>query len=233
MAELTALRSELSEDDPTDTQVPLGAENTPPFALLERLDALEAELRTLTGRLERQSFEVNQRLSAAEARLNSLADVLEEKDGLGPVTPPDAENDAFPERQEQSIQLTAQEQADFDRIENLFGAQEYEAAIRRADQFVISYPGGPLTLQVMLKKAQAYEALENWEAAADAYLTLFNESGEQDIGSRALFGLAQSFERLDRPEDACRSYAQIGQLYPSSAMVVPANSAQKDLNCII
>ena len=229
--ELDTLRAELTAQAESDVEAPIGAVTELPVAVIERLDALEAELRALTGQLERLAFQSNQRLSAAEARLQSLSDVLMEKDGQGPIVAATPEVDPFPKRLTTATQLTAQESADFDRIERLFKTPDYEGAIRRIDQFVLAYPGGPLTLEVMLTKAQAYEALEQWEAAADAYLALFNESGEDDIGSRALFGLGQSFEKLDRVEDACRSYRQIAELYPSSAVVVSADQAKRALTC--
>lgn len=230
--ELQDLRAELTAPAETGVEAPLGAEVTPPIVLLERLDALEAELRTLTGRVERQGFEVNQRLTAAEARLVALAGVLQDKDGQGPLEITQPEEDPFPKRDNLETQLTAQERTDFDRIEAAFTATEFEEAIRRADQFITAYPGGPMTLDVMLRKAQGYQLVEQWENAAQAFLDLFNESGSDDIGSRALMGLAETFETLNRGEDACRSYLQVGQLYPSSAAVVPADQALKRLNCL-
>ena len=230
--ELQDLRSELIAPASSGAEAPLGSETTPPEVFLERIDALEAELRALTGRVERQGFETNQRLTAAEARLVALADVLQGKDGQGPLEIVEPSTDPFPERDSLETQLTAQEKTDHDRIEAAFAATEFEEAIRRSDQFILTYPGGPLTPGVMLRKAQAYQLLERWEDAAKGYLELFNQSGENDIGSRALMGLGESFEKLGRTADACRSYLQVGQLYPSSAAVVPANEAQKALNCL-
>ncbi|MEM9716630.1 MAG: hypothetical protein AAF826_08940 [Pseudomonadota bacterium] len=235
-AELATLQAELQDIRTTvsatpDGVAPEGAGSVTPVAVLERIDALEAELRSLTGRVERQGFEVSQRLTAAEARLVALADVLSDKDGQGPLEPIETEADNFLERNIQDTALTAQERLDFNRIEGLTAANDFEAAIRRADQFILTYPGGPLTLDVMLTKAQSYVALEQWNAAADAYFTLFTEAGEDDIGSRALMGLAASFEQLAKIEDACRSYAQVGEFYASSAAVIPADQALKRLEC--
>jgi len=231
LLELQELRAELTEPNPNGVEAPLGSETIDTSSFIERLDALEFEVRNLTGQIERQGFETNQRLTAAEARLANLAEVLNEKDGQGPLVITQPETNPFSDRTPRGTQLTAQEKADFERIEASFENAEYEEAIRRSDIFIPTYPGGPLTLDIMLRKAQSYEQLELWELAAQSYLDLFNESGSDDIGSRALMGLGASFEKLEKPEDACRSYLQVGILYPSSASVVPADQAQKALNC--
>ncbi|MEM9211446.1 MAG: hypothetical protein AAGA63_08160 [Pseudomonadota bacterium] len=231
MLELNTLRDELSAVPEGEAAAPLGANVSQPDDLLERVDALEAELRSLTGRLERQGFEINQRLSAAEARLSSLSNVLEIRDGLGPVQTQEERSTPFPMRVEDSVPLTQQERADYVRIETLYEALSYDEVVVRSEVFVQTYPGGPLTLDVMLRKAQALAAAERWQASADAYFDLFSEAGENDIGSRALMGLGDAFQRLGQKEDACRSYTQVGDLYPSSAAVIQADQARKDLNC--
>lgn len=228
-AELQDIRTELTK--PPVAGAPLGAEAPNPAALLERLDALEAELRSLTGQVERQGFVINQRLTAAESRLVSAAEALGQKDGLGPIESLQQERDPFPQRPSNQTTLTVREQADFERIIALIEAGDFIQAARRSETFVTTYPGGPMTFDVMLRLAQAYAAQERWDNAAQAYLNLFTEAGDDDVGSRALMGLAESFEALEKAEDACRSYLQVGQLYPSSASVIPADLALKRLQC--
>lgn len=105
----------------------------------------------------------------------------------------------------------------------LLTQHKYQEAIILLDSLEKRYPFHSMIDEVLFKKGQTYEGLQNWEKAIENY-TLVAESYSHDIlGDDATFKLAQLYEyRLSDPQKAAEYYKKIlfefgGSLYTAEA----------------
>ncbi|QBY00103.1 tol-pal system protein YbgF [Rhodophyticola sp. CCM32] len=234
--ELQRLRGELNT---TSGATGTGAEGGP----LQRLDAIEAELRRMTSlteelqlRIDRVVRDGTNRVGDLEFRLCELeaeCDIAdlgdtpslggEEPAGSGPVTPvvPSTGGAA----------LAVGEQTDFDRAQAAFDAGDYPEAAQLFAAFTQTYPGGPLSAEAHFLRGEAEAAQSNWSAAARAYLDSFSGAPDAPRAPESLTKLGTSLGQLGQSEEACLTLAEVELRYPSSQAVTDARAAMASLGC--
>lgn len=215
---------------------------------LQRMDAIEAELRRLTALTEELQIQIDRvvrdgtnRVGDLEFRLCEIeadCDIAElgETPSLGGVEPSGAAP-ILPESVTESVgaaegpQLAVAEQDDFDRAQEAFEAGDYAAAATAFEEFTQTYPGGPLSAEAHFLRGQAEAQQGAWSRAARAYLDSFTASPDGERAPQALTNLGRSLGRLGQIEEACVTLAEVAVRYPGDPAVADAEAERARLGC--
>jgi len=237
-AEIRALRAELDSDSTAGASAQLSG----PAVL--RLDALEQQLRGLTGQVEQLRFRIDQIVVDGTRRIGDLEFRLVELEGgdlsalgetptLGgepvemasvvPVQPDDALEDG--------VELAVSEEADFDAATQSLGDGDYANAVLQFGQFLSNYPGGPLSARALYHMGEAQEAIGSHKDAARAYLDSFMAKPDGSYAPQALMRVGLSLGQLGKVDNACRTLTEVLTRYPDSGVVEQARASQLDLGC--
>lgn len=210
---------------------------------LERLDAIEAELQRLTSKTEELEFRVNRitvdgtnRIGDLEFRLCELEPgcdigLLGDTPSLGGVDSAAVVPTPAPAPDTTGPALAVSEQADFERAQEALAASDFRGAADLFTTFISAYPAGPLTSEAYYLRGQALEELGELSAAARSYLDSFSGDPEGPIAADALFKLGTSLAALGQVPDACVTLAEVPLRFPTSDVVLEANSAMRNLGC--
>ena len=231
-SEINALRRELSTTGSPSIQLPASA--------LERIDALEAEVRRLAGQTEAISGRVEAVVRDGTNRIGDLEFQLAELGGgdlsaLGETAPlggaisaPVAPTPATPV---EGPELAMGEQADFDRAQEAFDAGAWGEAAQLLGQFVDAYPGGPMTGRATYLRGRALEAAGDRAGAARAYLSAFSGDPNGGDAPDALFRLATMLRDLGQSSEACITFGEVQSRFPGTGAEVEARNAAAALGC--
>ncbi|EKE44445.1 hypothetical protein OCGS_1283 [Oceaniovalibus guishaninsula JLT2003] len=235
LGEVQGLRRELST---TGTAQP----NLQGTGALERIDAMEAELRRLTSRAEEIEFRVNRVVTDGTNRIGDLQFRLCELEpgcdigALGSTPPLGGETGAAPAPAAPApatggAELAVGEQQDFDRAKEALDSGSFRSAADLFQTFTETYTGGPLTGEAHFYRGQALAALEDTEGATRAYLDAFSSAPDGVRAADALLQLGLGLEALGQRGDACLTLGEVPTRYPSSSAAGEATTARAALTC--
>ncbi|MBC6437083.1 MAG: tol-pal system protein YbgF [Rhodobacteraceae bacterium] len=213
---------------------------------LQRVDAIEAELRRLTGLTEELQLRIDlvvrdgtNRVGDLEFRLCELeadCDIasLGEATNLGGEAPhpstiavPATDGTAT-----DGAALAVSEQSDFDRARAALEADGYIEAAQLFAAFTQTYPGGPLSAEAHFFRGEAEAAQNNWSAAARAYLDSFSGAPDAPRAPESLTKLGTSLGQLGQTEEACLTLAEVEIRYPDADAALEARTAMANLGCL-
>jgi tol-pal system protein YbgF len=231
-AQIEGLRSELST-----TGAGLAADSQGPA--LVRIDSIEQELRSLTGRVEQMQFNVGNivkdgtnRIADLEFRLVALEggdlSQLGETTTLGgnvSVTAPKIQT------QTGSIATTAPEEEDYETAMSSLDNGDFVDAAEKLLNFTNSYPGGPLSGEAHYWRGEALVNTDNWNGAAKAFLESFSGSPDGRKAPNALYRLGVSLGKLGKSEEACLTLSDVAPRYPNSAIIGDVQAEMQGLGC--
>jgi tol-pal system protein YbgF len=212
-------------------------------SVLERVDAIESELRRLTARTEELEFRIERIVTDGTNRIGDLEFRLVELEGgdLGALaaTPPlggetperGLGQPAPPPGAGEAPLLAVGEQDDFDRARAALDAGDYDAAVERFAAFVETYTGGPLTAEAHFLRGRAHAGQGATTAAARAWLDAFNADPNGARAAESLMRLGQALGELGQVEEGCLMLDEVGARFPGSDMVAPAAEARRALSC--
>jgi len=208
--------------------------------LLQRTDALEQELRRITGLVESLQFRIDRIVKDGTNRIGDLEFRLVELEGgdvstlgqtstLGgedvPVGTPDTPIEGV------GVELAVSEQSDFDRAVAIVETGDYTDGVVKFDQFLLTYPDGPLTGQAHYWRAEALAGLGDWSNAARAFLESFSGSPSGIKAPKSLYRLGVSLAQLGQTQDACATLSEVELRYPTAVEVTDARSEMTALSC--
>jgi tol-pal system protein YbgF len=216
---------------------------------LQRMDAIEAELRRLSSLTEQLQIRVDSvvrdgtnRLGDLEFRLCELTPDCDistlpptpnlggvEPTGAAPLLPAPGTGTAGGGTG--GPQLAVAEQDDFDRARAAFEAGDFGQAATLFEAFTQTYPGGPLSAEAHFLRGTAEAQQDNWSRAARAFLDSFTAAPDGERAPFALTNLGRSLGQLGQIEEACVTLAEVGLRYPGSPAVAEAQSARASLGC--
>ncbi|PZX19666.1 tol-pal system protein YbgF [Palleronia aestuarii] len=213
-------------------------------SVLERVDAMEAELQRLTADTEEMQFRIDRvvrdgtnRVGDLEFRLCELEpdcdiSTLGDTPTLGgdTGTPPPAASAPAPQSNG-AAELAIGEQQDFDRAKAALDSGEYRSASDLFAAFAETYTGGPLTGEAHYLRGTALSELGETAAAARAYLESFSGSPDGTRAPDALLQLGLELDALGQREDACATLYEVTGRFPESPAADEAQSARADLAC--
>ncbi|MEM7644944.1 MAG: tol-pal system protein YbgF [Pseudomonadota bacterium] len=209
--------------------------------VLERVDAIEAELRRLTQATERMEFRIESvardggnRIEDLRFQLCELTEdcdlgALPEPGPLGgePETPAPAP--AAPDAG--GPQLAIGEQVEFDTARRALDEGRNAEAAQLFSQFVTTYPTGPLTGRAQMLRGRALAADGQPAEAARAYLEAFSGAPEGPDAPDALLGLGQALGALGQTNEACLTLDEVSVRFPQAPAAGQAQSARAGLGC--
>lgn len=210
---------------------------------LQRLDELEREMRRLTGSLEQLQFRIDRVVKDGTNRVGDLEFRLIELEGgdlsqvgktltlggeeasLEPAVSVGADNS------EAQAELTVTEQGDFENAFAAFRDGDYGGAVDQFDQFVVTYPSGPLSGEAYYWKGEALAGLADWSNAARSFLESFSGSPKGSLAPNALFRLGVSLYELNQPDESCLTLTEVGLRYPDADVVGEAHQQMQNQGC--
>lgn len=234
--EIQRLRSELST---TGAPAQIGGGNS----LLDRLNAIEAELQRLTSKSEELEFRINRitvdgtnRIGDLEFRLCEVEPgcdigLLGDTPSLGGVDSAAVVPAPQPAPDTTGPALALGEQADFERAREALAASDFQAAADQFTVFVQTYPGGPLSSEAYYLRGEALEGLGQSSQAARSYLDSFSGDPTGPIAPDALFKLGISLAALGQVADACVTLNEVPLRFPSTEAASEAQQAMRNLAC--
>lgn len=242
-AELSVLYGDIlqlkQQLDPTG----LRAGNTDGSTPLDRLISIEQSLQVLTARTEELEYRIDRivsdgtnRVGDLEFRLCELEDgcdigSLGETPTLGggtetPVSPIFSGLSGV-----EGDELAMSERTDFEAAQLAMEEQRYQDAEQLFDDFIKTYPGGPLGVQAQMGRGRALELLGNAREAGRAYLAAFNLNPEGAEAPRALLQLGRMMAAIGQMETACVMLGEVGRRFPASEAAVDASNSLASLTC--
>lgn len=244
--ELTVLHVEIQRLKREFSTTGSPAPNLSGSSILERVDAIEAELQRLTRQTEQLNQRVQNVVTDGTNRIGDLAFRLcelepgceftgEDTPTLGgdsgtaaitaPVTTPGDSADG------DQVELAVGEQADFDAASQALADGDFQTAADLFAQFDSAYPGSPLAPEASLRRGQALEGLGDTREAARAFLASFTGDSEGPVAPEALYELGAALGRLGQVDQACITLGEVGIRFPSSAFVATATEEMASLSC--
>lgn len=221
-------------------------------SMLDRMNAIEAQVTRLTAKTEELEFRINQVVSDGTNRVGDLefrlceleqdCDIskLGETSSLGGGDLPDVTGPAAP-----SIaatpdpaadngaggQLAVAERADFDAALAAFEAGNATEAAELFGRFVEVYPGGPLTGRAQYLRGEAFEEQGMVAEAARAWLASYSGDPDGDNAADALFKLGTALGQLGQLNEACATLGEVPNRFPGSGAAADAQAARASLGC--
>lgn len=215
--------------------------------VLERVDAMEAELQrviaaneALTNRVDRVVSDGTNRIGDLEFRLCELesgCDIgsLGETPTLGGGALPTA---VTPQPVAPvgdvtgGVELAVAERDDFDRAKATFDAGSFEAAAEQLQRFTETYQGGPLTGLAHLMRGEALQSLGLTSSAARAYLESYSGTPNGPTSPTALLKLGLALDGLGQNAEACITLAEVTLRYPDTEASIEAQAARASMGCV-
>ena len=220
--------------------------------MLDRVNALEAEIVRLTDKIEELEFRIESLVSDGTNRVGDLefrlcelepdCDIgsLGETPTLGggemPQVPATATEPVLPtDPGAGSIggggELAVAEQADFDAAMAAFEAGDMATASDLFTRFADAYPSGPLTAdaQYMAGEALAQQGLV--AEAARSYLAAYSAVPAGQYTTSALLKLGAALGELGHMNEACVMFDELLTAFPMAPEVTQAEQARAALGC--
>ncbi len=216
-----------------------------PAPALTRLDQLEAELRSLTNRVDVLTNDVDRIVKDGTNRIGDIEFRLTELEGgdtslvgqtspLGgglttPAAPPPPA--AVAPGAGTGGQLAVAEQTDFDAARAAYDAGNHGRAIELFDAFLATYPVGPLSTEAQFLRGEAQASRGEWNAAARSYLDAFSGAPDSPVAPRSLYRLAVSLGQLGKVQEACLTLTEVSIRYPGSEVTAQVPAQRQALSC--
>lgn len=216
----------------------------PPEALLDRLDALESELRALTARTEELEGRVRRIVADGTRRVGDLEFRLVELEGgdvsrLGETTTlggADAGGGLPPAvaplpGTAPGGEMALGEEAAFETALAAQQAGDHAAAAEGFARFLETYPGGALSAEAHYWRGEALAAQGDWRAAARAFLDAYSGDPQGPRAAEALWKLGVGLDRVGQRDDACLTLAEVAPRFPGTPAAAGAEAEMQSLGC--
>lgn len=208
--------------------------------VLQRVDAIEAQMARLTARTEELGNRINAVVADGTNRVGDLNFRLTELEGgdLGALgeTPVLGGDAIVPSvgaavSAPEGVELAISEKADFDAAQSALTAGEYRSAADKFASFNEAYPGGPLAADAHFYQGEALRNLGDWNAAARAYLASFSGAQESPRAPEALYNLGLALNELGQQREACLMLQEVGTRFSGSEQVAAAQGSMQTIGC--
>ncbi len=189
--------------------------------LIARVDALEAQLRTLTGQVEEQgnrTRQIEEQVARLRADLTARIDRLEPPPVARPAEPsrpePAAEPPARPSASASASSADGAEEA-YNVGFRLWDQRRFAEAQTALETAVTRYPNSRWTSWMRNLQGRAYLDDNKPATAARILLANYQNNPRGERAADSLYFLGQALTRLNRRAEACRVYDELAQVYPN------------------
>lgn len=206
-----------------------------------KVDRLEAEVRTLTGRVEMLTHELEQTQSRLEAVTAALAG---EAPGGAPVNlsgQAASDTDLIANAITQSagaqgaasVELPLDADAAYTYASEFLLASDYVRAERAFSLFLQSFPNHPRAADARFRLGEVYLATNKNAEAADTFIAFIRAYPNSARGAEAYLKLGTAFARLNQSAEACKVFKSMKSKYPNAApqVIQRADVEMAKINC--
>ena len=195
--------------------------------LVARVDALESQLRTLTGQVEDQGNRTRQledQMARLRLDLQGRIDRLEQPGTAEPAAPsrsPSRPSTAEPAATEPETPAPAPpRQADaaqeaYNGAYRLWDNGQFGEAQQALEAAATRYPDSRWTSWMRNLQGRAYLDDNKPATAARIFLANYQDNPRGERAADSLYFLGQALTRLNRRSEACRVYGELEQVYPN------------------
>lgn len=212
-----------------------------------RLQALEAQIRDLTGQVERANFNAQQASANldkfkndAEGRLQKLEEMRgnisaqSKSDAVAPVTNGDqAANGDNADVIEAEAAVNATPEELYNRAYAAMQKKEYETAEKNFRDFLAKNPSSKLAANAQYWLGETYFARGNYKAASAVFAESYQKYPKSIKAPDSLLKLGLSLSQQNRTKDACTVLNQLAKEYPSTSGTIATRTEVelKKLKC--
>jgi tol-pal system protein YbgF len=208
-------------------------------SVIDRVNALEAQVRDLTAATEKLEYRVNRIVTDGTNRIGDLEFRLVELEGgdiskLGETTTLGGEEIALPsvpQPETNGPELAIGEKVDFDNAKRAFEDGKYQDSAEMMARFTQTYPDSPLTPQAMLIRGNAFAALSDHKSSARAYLEGFSTYPVSEVAPETLYRLGDALGELGQTDAGCQTLSQVAIRFPGNDFVAQAEARMTTLGC--
>jgi TolA-binding protein len=193
-------------------------------SLTARVDALEAQLRTLTGQIEEanhRSREVEDQIARLRAELSGRIERLEappravaEPPAATPARPSPRPQPPAAEPAAPAPAPSGAEEA-YNAGFRLWDQHHYAEAATALDASATRYPNTRWTSWMRNLQGRAYLDDNKPATAARVLLANYQDNPQGERAADSLYYLGQALTRLNRRAEACRVYDELARVYPT------------------
>ena len=197
---------------------------------LDRIQAIETELQTMTAKVESFEFQLNKlttdsikRFDDIEFRLCELEEACDISQMSSSTLFEGELKIVIPKvdlKKEEINELAVAEESDYEEAKVAFDNEEFDIALEKFRSFMEAYPEGDLTNQSHYYIGSALYSLEKWQDAINAYSMFINLNSESLLLGESYLQIGKAFAALEQWTDAARSYLSAFQ-YDREAAVAP------------
>ena len=209
---------------------------------IDRMNAMEAQLRRLTNQTEQLQNRVGRIASDNERRLGDLQFRLCELEpgcnlgsvsmtGSGPAVAPEMLPAPPAEGDGTGPASTEAERHDFDAAEAALTAGDHLRAAEMFGAVAETHAGGPLTAEALFRRGQALELAGQPRDAAAAWLEGFAADPDGSRAAASLLGLARVIEGQGDATAACLYLAEIPVRFAGTPEAATATAGAERLGC--
>jgi TolA-binding protein len=196
-------------------------------SLTQRVDALETQLRGLTGQIEENGHRTQQ-LEEAVARLRTefsarldrvdpphTEPAQSEPPAETPAEPPAETPPPRPARTAEAPRVPATAEEAYNAGFRLWDQHRFAEAQAALEAAAARYPTGRWTSWTRNLLGRAYLDDDKPATAARVLLANYQDDPQGDRAADSLFYLGQALQQLDRRTEACRVYDELARVYPN------------------
>jgi len=193
--------------------------------LSARVDAIEAQLRTLTGQIEEsnhRSTSVEDQITRLRAELSGRIERLEapvRPSAEPPIVPttrprPDEAGPSSPPARAPTSTAPDDAEAAYNAGFRLWNEHHYAEAQAALEAAATRFPSGRWASWIRNLQGRAYLDDNKPATAARILLANYQENPRGERAADSLYYLGQALTRLNRQAEACRVYDELAQVYP-------------------
>ena len=211
---------------------------------LERIDAIEGEMRRLAGKVEDLQFKLERVVKDGTARVGDLEFRLVELEGgdvskLGETTTlggADILQTTTPmivetPQTKGNAELAISEQADFDAAKASYDKGDFSRAADQFQTYIDNYPGGVLTGDAHYWRGESLAMADDWSKAARAFLQAFSSAPDGPLAPVSLYRLGVSLDKIGQRNEACLTLNEVNVRYPGTDADSKARADRSAMNC--
>ena len=200
-----------------------------------RLDRLEAEIRRLTGEIEKLSFEQRRIAEDAAQRFGDIEFRLTELEGgdISAVQPVQPLGGGGSRVASAGPEVSISERGDLERAIDDVKQGRFDQGEDRLRTFLTSYPASPLRGEALYWLGESQFVRGAFQNAARSFLQGYNADQRAPNGTRNLYRLGVTLGRLGQLREACLTLNEVQVQFPGGpADILNAASAEsRDLSC--
>ena len=227
---------------------------------IDRMNAMESQIATLTERTEQLSNRIRQVVADGTNRIGDIEFRLCELDpncdlgalmtadlgaqggvlpgpGGGPVQmpPSNVSAETLPPMAEPPVATTPpteEEAREFAEARALIEASDWQQATLKLDHLVKAHAGGPLTAESLYLLGIAQQGGGQGDEAAQSFLMAFSAAPDGPRAPASLLALSQAMTGLGTPADACPYLDELSRRFPNAPEAAEAAPMAQAAACV-